>query len=319
MARSEGFTCSVSKPVRISKLSREEGEPFRFDFSTNPIPADVTDLSVSVVFRGTLGHKADEAVAVGTSDVNEPQHLIFWNNTDYFLLKGVPCKAEEIEDHPGVRAYGYIYPYEFTETIAFAATPEELASAPASFSIENLPPARHSRVIAIMPGGSRYWVRDHIHSTPFASFPDQVLDNSTYRYPFPGATNQEAETGEWLNTPVYTVRGITGHQMTYFLRDSPEFIYDPHAFAVPEENNLGPYPVTIPRVDANRGPSGGWTAGPVPVPQSCCRCNEIRDRPKRYLISRELSAFGRKTGCAQGEGSPKRIRRRWLERAICGS
>jgi hypothetical protein len=59
-----------------------------FDFSSDPIPVNATDLFVQVIYRGpmgdaTLGQELD-AIAIGTLDVREPTFAAFWNNTDYF-------------------------------------------------------------------------------------------------------------------------------------------------------------------------------------------------------------------------------------------
>jgi hypothetical protein len=53
-----------------------------FDFSADPIPAGVTDLTLQVVFLGTLGNELDTAVAVGMVDLTEPTHITFFNSTD---------------------------------------------------------------------------------------------------------------------------------------------------------------------------------------------------------------------------------------------
>jgi hypothetical protein len=53
-----------------------------FDFTADAIPAGVTDLSLQVVFLGTLGNETDTAVAVGMVDLTEPTHFTFFNSTD---------------------------------------------------------------------------------------------------------------------------------------------------------------------------------------------------------------------------------------------
>jgi hypothetical protein len=53
-----------------------------FDFTADPIPAGVTDLTLQVVFLGTLGNEVDTAVAVGMVDLTEPTHITFFNSTD---------------------------------------------------------------------------------------------------------------------------------------------------------------------------------------------------------------------------------------------
>ena len=241
-SRETDFSYSVSAPIGITTLSPVAAEEFLFDFSANPIPAGITDLYLQVIFRGTLGKESD-AIAVGLKDLNEPQHLVFWNNTDYFLLNGESRKAEDIENDPDVANYGYIYPYEFTEEIGFSSTDPD-GNTPMVALLDNLPPARYSRLIILVDNPTSYWVKDHITSTPYQQFPDVVLDDTIWEYTFPGVVNQEAPDGSWNNTAVYDIRRIVQHQMTYFLRDYPYFLYDPYAFPAPLENSLGPYPVT---------------------------------------------------------------------------
>jgi hypothetical protein len=60
---------------------------FTFDFTNQPIPAGITDLTLQVVFKGTLGNEADNAIAIGMKDIMEPTHLTFWNLTDMFSLQ----------------------------------------------------------------------------------------------------------------------------------------------------------------------------------------------------------------------------------------
>jgi len=54
-----------------------------FDFSSDPIPVNATDLFIQVVYRGPLGDEPD-AIAVGTFDVREPTFVGIFNSTDFF-------------------------------------------------------------------------------------------------------------------------------------------------------------------------------------------------------------------------------------------
>jgi hypothetical protein len=55
-----------------------------FDFSSNPIPINATDLKLQVVYRGFLGTEQD-AVVVETVDINEPYFTSYTNATDNLL------------------------------------------------------------------------------------------------------------------------------------------------------------------------------------------------------------------------------------------
>lgn len=243
ISREKNYSYSVSSPIAINALSSDYPEGFTFDFTDNPIPAGITDLYLQVVFKGTLGNEQDIAVAVGMKDLNEPQHLVFWNCTDYFLLDGEPRKAEEIENDPDAASYGYIRPYRFTEHIGFSAeTPDADTAYVAIF--ENLPPGRYGKLIVLTDTQSGYWVKDHVYSKPYNLFPDLILDNTTFTCTFSGLVNQTNAEGIWRNTPVYAPREVLQHLMTYFIRCYPIFVYDPYSIPAPDVEE-GPFPATI--------------------------------------------------------------------------
>lgn len=80
------YTYAVSDEVQCSPLAYGEAQDFLFDFTKNPIPAGITDLTLQIVFKGTIGNEKDIAVAVGMVDLMEPTHLVFWNLSDRFSL-----------------------------------------------------------------------------------------------------------------------------------------------------------------------------------------------------------------------------------------
>ena len=54
-----------------------------FDFASDPIPVNATDLFIQVVYRGQLGEETD-GIAVGIIDTQEPTIVGAWNNTDHY-------------------------------------------------------------------------------------------------------------------------------------------------------------------------------------------------------------------------------------------
>ena len=54
-------------------------------FGDSPIPFDMTDVVLQVVYRGELGSEGD-AVAVGTIDISEPTYFAYQNASDYIHL-----------------------------------------------------------------------------------------------------------------------------------------------------------------------------------------------------------------------------------------
>jgi len=81
--RSPHESIAVSDPVSVQFVDRNFGAPTRFSFrDTAPIPMNVSDLSLQVVFRGHLGQEQD-AIAVSTLNVAEPNYFAVGNITDY--------------------------------------------------------------------------------------------------------------------------------------------------------------------------------------------------------------------------------------------
>jgi hypothetical protein len=80
---------SVSKPAAMSStdLNGTTSMPIAFDFSSDPIPINATDLFIQVVYRGQLGDEPD-GIAVGSIDVREPTYITLWNNSDYAGCNG---------------------------------------------------------------------------------------------------------------------------------------------------------------------------------------------------------------------------------------
>jgi len=79
---------SVSKSAAVTGtlLNGTTSTEVHFDFSSDPIPVNATDLFIQVVYRGPMGDATlglePDAIAVGTFDVREPTFPAFWNNTD---------------------------------------------------------------------------------------------------------------------------------------------------------------------------------------------------------------------------------------------
>lgn len=67
----------VSRPVSGVNLAANAENSFSFDFET-AIPINATDLYLQIAYRGKLGDEED-AVAVQTIDISEPNYLVFAN------------------------------------------------------------------------------------------------------------------------------------------------------------------------------------------------------------------------------------------------
>lgn len=92
------YSYSVSATRNIDSLSSDSAGEFEFDFSANPIPVGITDLQLFVLFKGNLGDETDNAIAVGTKNLNEPMHITAMNCTDRFYLDGQLYTANQIQN-----------------------------------------------------------------------------------------------------------------------------------------------------------------------------------------------------------------------------
>lgn len=91
----------VSESVAVPGLSSTQLQDFSFNFSSNPIPINATDLYLQVVYRGGLGVETD-AVVVATRDISEPTYISLTNDTDYYLLDGIFYPPQTVLDTPAL-------------------------------------------------------------------------------------------------------------------------------------------------------------------------------------------------------------------------
>jgi hypothetical protein len=151
------FSYSVSAPVAIQLDMNLAPIEYTFDFSgVNAIPAGITDLTLQVVFQGTLGNEENSSVAVGMKDLSEPTHHVIWNDTDMFSLNYTLYTAGEIRANKGnptptllVQAgTAIIDPHDITFTIGYTDDPNSGYFSPEVVTA-TLPAGRHMRLIGI--------------------------------------------------------------------------------------------------------------------------------------------------------------------------
>jgi len=200
---------SVSAPWLIPELSRDPNapQPLTFDFSARPIPINATDLYLQVVYRGKLGAE-DDAMVVATKDVFEPTFLAYANCTDY------------------VEQDGHYYPYDdpFSFSLSFGFGPVFVAD------IDNLPPARYSRVAFITDQDS-ITVSDDSGFDP-EEFTPQV--NQFYL-----ADNM------YYGSPLISFRGTNQFDAIFFVMDQGTSAIEPPDSEMINPLDTAPYPVTI--------------------------------------------------------------------------
>ncbi len=206
------YKFSVSLPVTLTPeeiiLLNTQPTEFTFDFTGNEIPAGITDLTLQVIFKGTLGNETDIAVAVGMKNLMEPTHQVFWNLTDMFSLyygdayhlytseqiKGAPSLRSQVDlDHDGVinePGEPYIDPHPMTYEIGYMAELEPLEPPFTVATVDNLPAGNHIRLIVLVddelsPNYLRLTWSDSIDS-----------DMDTQDFDFLGVINEELN-GIW--------------------------------------------------------------------------------------------------------------------------
>jgi len=71
----------------IKSIPRDTSVRLAFDLP-DPLPIWATDVTVTLVFKGTLGAEEGDAVVVGTKDISEPTPIHILNNLDKICISG---------------------------------------------------------------------------------------------------------------------------------------------------------------------------------------------------------------------------------------
>lgn len=239
------FSSSTSSPITIGagadSIPSDMPATLTFDFSNEPIPTKITDLQLAVYYQGKLGTENTSSFVIGVKDLNEPQYLTFWNNTDYFLLDGAPVKADDIRDNPDVSQYGYINPQKISEEVGFSALSSSVNPAPL-FSFNLLEAGRYAKVALLTDDPDGYLMTERL--VTYWLDDSTVVIDSTGKDSMSAFVNQGSMYGTWDFTPIIHDRGIYQHQRTYFINCYPNCVYMP-SFPVSPENPQGPTPVSI--------------------------------------------------------------------------
>lgn len=229
-SRENDYTYSVSTPLAVSALSTTPTE-YTFDFSASPVPVGITDLSLQVVFKGTLGGEAEKAVAVGSKDLMEPVQQTVWNLTDMFSLNYHLYTAEAIKadpelaalvdlDHDGVfsevaEGEAFIDPLDIIFDVSYSGTPS-FSSASPSASI-NIAPGRYARLIVLVDRESSNFMK--------IAWVDP-LGVSEWVESFDGTVSQDKDGIFSSVTPITDFRSIRQHLDTGVLACQP-YAFDP--------------------------------------------------------------------------------------------
>ena len=200
-SREPDFSYSVSEQIPIPALSATEPAEFTFDFSNSPIPAGITDLYLQVIFKGTIGDETDTASAIGTKDLAEPTHHVFWNLSDMFSLNGQLYTAEDIKndsalaslvdfDHDGIFnetsiQEPYIDPVDTDLKIAYFGENPPAGPVTNVATVDKLPAGRHIRLVMLLDRLTNNYLR--------LTWSDDIYPESHYDFVFSGAINQDVQ------------------------------------------------------------------------------------------------------------------------------
>ena len=270
----DNFSYSVSAPITIASLDSSQSVEFTFDFAASPIPAGVTDLYLQVVFRGTIGNEAANAIAVGMKDLAEPAHHVFWNLSDQFSLgsevtstmvyyhlytENIISTTATLRNMVDLKPTGqpngvlnepgepYIRPFTMTFEIAYINETNQTTTPLPVARVGNLPAGQYIRLVMIQDREQPRIVR--------FSYSDQIDPGiiGISDQQFPEVINQTEPDGYYYYMPVETFRHgssddpIRHHFYTGILRCYPMLSGDYCPYneteSIPVE--LNPYPSEI--------------------------------------------------------------------------
>ncbi len=196
------YSYSVSAPVTIDnsiealRLKADNPNSYLFDFSASPVPAGVTDLTLMVVFKGTLGYEPDSAIAVGSNDLMEPAHHVYFNLTDMFAINGHLWTAQQIRDNTSLLSQvgtAYIDPFPMSVAVSYVnqAPPMPITYPEIDIAAADLSPGNHFELIVLVDNNN------YIRVTEADSI-DPGIDTRYTGYI--GFRNQ-SYGGAWTSTP----------------------------------------------------------------------------------------------------------------------
>jgi hypothetical protein len=200
---------AVSNPINVGgPVTRDApGTELTFTFgANNHIPIEATELRLQVLFRGRLGQEED-AVAITTVDIAEPNFVAVANNTDHYF-------DPALGPNGGYRpADATNAPYRLDTVKVWFADPATQAAPIASLA--PLDGGKHAQFAFLGDTtGVRYWLRTTSQQAYYQgfegdAFPVQefVLDEgvSPARY--------------WTNCPVVLARGMYRQYVQMYIRE----------------------------------------------------------------------------------------------------
>jgi hypothetical protein len=231
------YSYSVSDKRDIAALSSTEAQEFAFEFTdNNAIPAGITDLSLQIVFKGTLGNEKDNAVAVGWKDLLEPTHHVFWNLTDRFSILDPSDSQFHLKTGDEIRAdaellaivneppKAIIDPYDTSFEIAYTGPSSAVSAVPSAYA--TLHPGNYIRLILLVEKRSdtNDFNDSRVHYVKFINRNTIETGSTSSIAKFLGSYNQDTLTDNGMKfyyTNTQTFRTITDHFHSGVMRCRP--------------------------------------------------------------------------------------------------
>lgn len=222
------FSASLSVPIEIDELSSDSPKTYVFDFSSDPIPAGITDLYLIITFIGEIEGLEGPNAAIGIKDLNEPHHITVWNLTDYFvyfeelrtgeslwydqearLLMDEVCEGMDL----------FVFPEEKTDLfVGFNATGSE--EPPYVISFIDLPAGRYGRVISLTEGEA---FMSYVREVPESGIPGYISRQIN-------AVVNQYDGKDFNATTPFSYRSIKTHEIRGFFFSCPFFTYTADEF-----------------------------------------------------------------------------------------
>lgn len=251
--REDEVSFSTSAPHAINVFNNpfsSTGESeITFKFSEEQaIPAGITDLYLYIVFEGALydpqtKKEEPDSLVLGIKDLNEPQHLTFWNDTDYFLLNGVPQEPDKIRDDPTVKEYNvFVEPHDIKSSISFSDA-QPLAHGDDSLFGFTMNPGRYSRVILLTDSAGSYWISNFLLGVGEPINPYLPSSGYFFEHSIDRTISQLNIDKIWYSSPVKTIRGVSQHERVYYINCWPALIWQEKIPA--PKNDLLPVPASF--------------------------------------------------------------------------
>jgi len=207
--RSSDESIAVSQPVAVSAVGGPSDGPlastFYFD-DLHPIPINASDVYLQVVFRGKLGQE-DDAVAVATVDVSEPNFYALENMTDYIF-------DPALQQYFPLPYKNYVYPVSVTNVrIAFGDNDARTVSTSIA-TLDSLDAGHYAQFATLMERGQTLFSEDFDTRN---YYPYETLDHVPFDVEEFTTDDTGPYAGQYTRTcPVGAIRGMFRQYDAFF-------------------------------------------------------------------------------------------------------